>query len=121
MRKIDEKDQQKKKVLFLCNGEKEGCNKKYCYKNTSDNPCRHTSDIESALNFSVEKRGEKAVYTEVQEERKMKKEVVEEINNFALRVLKGGPEVNMQETAILPEILHILNSLPDEGADREAN
>ena len=51
----------------------------------------------------------------------MKKEVIEEINNFALRVLKGGPEVNMQETAILPEILHILNSLPDEGADREAN
>lgn len=116
---MDKKDQQKDKVLFLCNGEKEGCNKRYCYKNTSDNPCRHTSDIESALNFSVKKCGGKDVYPEVQKERKMKKEVVEEINNFALRVLKGGPEVTMQETAILPEILHILNSLPDEGADRE--
>lgn len=52
------------------------------------------------------------------EVRKVKREVIEEMNNFVIRVLKGGSEVNLQETAILPEILHILETLPDNEIGR---
>ena len=47
------------------------------------------------------------------------KDVIEEMNNFALRVLKGKEDVHPQETAILPEILKILESLPDSESDRD--
>lgn len=40
----------------------------------------------------------------------MKKEVIEEMNNFAIRILKGKENVHPQEIAILPEILHILKT-----------
>ena len=48
----------------------------------------------------------------------MEKDVIEEMNNFALRVLKGK-DVHPQETAILPEILKILESLPDSESDKD--
>lgn len=38
-----------RKVFFLCNGQKRDCKKRCCYKNGGD--CRHTSDINHALNF----------------------------------------------------------------------
>lgn len=53
------------------------------------------------------------------EVKKMEKDVIEEMNNFALRVLKGKEDVHPQETAILPEILKILESLPDSESDRD--
>lgn len=43
----------------------------------------------------------------------MKKEIIEEMNNFALRVLRGENN-SPQETAILPQILEKLENLPDE-------
>lgn len=49
----------------------------------------------------------------------MKKDVIEEMNNFAIRVLKGKEDVQPQETAILPEILKILKSLTDSKSDRD--
>lgn len=49
----------------------------------------------------------------------MKKDVIEEMNNFAIRVLKGKEDVHAQETAILPEILKILESMPDGKPDRD--
>lgn len=38
----------------------------------------------------------------------MKKEVIEEMESFSIRVLKGE-NVTPQETAVLPEILEILD------------
>ena len=34
--------------------------------------------------------------------------IIEEMKNFAIRVLKGGADATPQETAILPEILKML-------------
>lgn len=51
----------------------------------------------------------------------MKKDVIEEMNNFAIRVLKGQEDVRPQETAILPEILKILESMPDSESDRDGD
>ena len=51
----------------------------------------------------------------------MKKEVIEEMNNFAIRILKGEKNVHSQEIAILPEILHILKNLSEEESDRKGN
>lgn len=39
------------KIYFLCDGEKEDCKRTYCYKNTNDEPCKRTSDINHAKNF----------------------------------------------------------------------
>lgn len=51
----------------------------------------------------------------------MKKEVIEEMNNFAIRILRGEKNVHPQEIAILPEILHILKNLSEEESDRKEN
>lgn len=53
-----------KKIWYLCDGEKEDCKKKYCYKNTKENPCRHTKDISHAVNFRKEKHGSYEIYRE---------------------------------------------------------
>lgn len=39
------------KIYFLCDGEKEDCKRTYCYKNTNDEPCKRTADINHAKNF----------------------------------------------------------------------
>lgn len=39
-------------VLYLCDGKEESCSKSMCYKNGG--PCRYTSKIEHAANFSVD-------------------------------------------------------------------
>lgn len=39
------------KIMYLCDGEVPSCKKMHCYKKTDDTPCRHTSDINHALNF----------------------------------------------------------------------
>lgn len=42
----------KEKIIwYLCDREKEECKKRNCYKNTKENPCRHTKDISHAVNF----------------------------------------------------------------------
>ena len=41
------------KIFFLCDGEREKCKKRGCYKNGGN--CRHTTDISHAMNF--ERRG----------------------------------------------------------------
>lgn len=43
----------------------------------------------------------------------MKKEIISETEKFAIRVLRGGNDVNPQETAILPTILRFLDTLPE--------
>lgn len=37
------------KVFYLCDGEKEDCKKRSCYKDGGE--CKHTSNINHALNF----------------------------------------------------------------------
>lgn len=41
-------------VRYLCNGEKEDCEKQICYKTIGDreNACKHTKDVRYAKNFS---------------------------------------------------------------------
>lgn len=53
-----------KRIWYLCDGEKEGCKKRYCYKNTKENPCRHTKDINHAMNFNKKIYGRSEVYKE---------------------------------------------------------
>lgn len=50
------------KVFYLCDGEVPECRKGHCYKQTDDNPCRHTSDVSHAINF--QKKHKKASYFE---------------------------------------------------------
>lgn len=38
----------------------------------------------------------------------MEQRIIEEMKDFAIRVLKGGECITSQETAILPEILKML-------------
>lgn len=38
------------KILYICDGEKTDCKKRTCYKNIKEG-CRHTTDIEHAINF----------------------------------------------------------------------
>ena len=38
----------------------------------------------------------------------MKEEIIEKIEKFATRVMQGGENVSVQEVAILPEMLKIL-------------
>lgn len=41
-----------RKVLYLCDGMVPECRKTRCYyKNPAENPCKHTSDINHAVNF----------------------------------------------------------------------
>ena len=47
----------------------------------------------------------------------MKKEIVNKMEEFAIRVLEGGDGVNAQETAILPEVLDILQKETTEDDD----
>ena len=41
------------RVFYLCDGERENCKKRKCYKNGGD--CKRTTDINHAMNF--ERRG----------------------------------------------------------------
>lgn len=47
----------------------------------------------------------------------MKKEIIDQMEEFATRVLKGGENVNMEEIAILPEVLKILQKETIENND----
>lgn len=38
------------RVVYLCDGEKESCSKRNCYRNGGD--CKHTPDIKNAKNFT---------------------------------------------------------------------
>lgn len=51
----------------------------------------------------------------------MKREIIEEMEKFASRVLKGGDNVNMQETAILPQVLEILERNGHHEDDQRIN
>lgn len=44
------------KIWYLCDGKKTDCKKKHCYKNTDDDPCKHTRDINHAVNFEKRER-----------------------------------------------------------------
>lgn len=52
------------KVWYLCDGERPECAKRTCFKNGGT--CKHTRDIEHAVNFKKEKRGEHVNYKENQ-------------------------------------------------------
>ena len=52
----------KDKVFYLCDGNVPESTKEHCYKQTDDDPCRHTSDISHAINFRRE--NEKTSYFE---------------------------------------------------------
>ncbi len=55
---------EEKIIWYLCDGEKENCKKTYCYKNTEENPCRYTKDINHAMNFRKETHGKYEIYVE---------------------------------------------------------
>lgn len=116
-----------RKVFYLCNGQKDDCEKRTCYKNGGN--CRHTSDINHALNFETKgryKNGGNFYEKEQNEANEMKKpNIYEEISAFAKRqrdeikkekkIRKKqvcidpdtiiGKEI-MYQTALLQEILH---------------
>lgn len=52
-------------IWYLCDGVKKDCKKRYCYKNTEKDPCRHTKDINHAVNFKKVPCGNHAVYEEM--------------------------------------------------------
>lgn len=52
------------RIWYLCDGEKPDCPKTYCYKKTDVEPCRHTSDIEHAANFTKKETGGRISYWE---------------------------------------------------------
>lgn len=108
---------QPKKILYLCNGKKECCTKRYCCKNSEDDQeaCRFTTDIRYAKNFKQEKGFEGPIFSE--REGTLKREIVEQLEGFVKRVAHGGEDASMQEIAILPEILKILR---EETASRLA-
>lgn len=39
------------KIFYLCDGERENCKKRNCYKNGGD--CRHTTDISHGIPFRL--------------------------------------------------------------------
>lgn len=47
--------------------------------------------------------------------KKMSELLIVEMEKFAMRILKGGEDVTPQETAILPEILKMLESNRQKG------
>lgn len=51
--------------------------------------------------YNLKKKDEKPI--------ELKQEIIEEMERFSVKVLKGGESVNMQEIAILPKILEILS------------
>lgn len=53
------------------------------------------------------------------EVRKMDKKIVEAMENFAIRTLKGDGDIHPQEVAILPEVLKILKGLPEDNRQAE--
>lgn len=55
---------EEKTIWYLCDGEKEECKKRRCYKNTKEDPCRHTKDINHAVNFKKKIYGTREVYRE---------------------------------------------------------
>ncbi|MDO5344415.1 MAG: hypothetical protein Q4E91_01570 [Lachnospiraceae bacterium] len=57
--------EKEKKVTYLCDGEKPDCKRTHCYKNTDDGLCRHTSDIDHAINFIKKDSGDKTIYREI--------------------------------------------------------
>lgn len=47
-----------RKVFYLCDGNVPECEKTCCYKtNVGDGWCKHTSNIEHALNFEISQSG----------------------------------------------------------------
>lgn len=62
--KLLRSDMREKTIWYLCDGEKEDCKKRRCYKNTKENPCRHTKDINHAVNFKKKIYGTREVYRE---------------------------------------------------------
>lgn len=52
------------KIFYLCDGEKEDCEKTHCYKAVDDGFCRHTTDVSHALNFVKEEHGGHISYQE---------------------------------------------------------
>ncbi len=60
--------QEPQKIFFLCDGNIPECNKRMCFKNTNNNPCRWTSDIKHAKNFKANK-GHGNYYEEGHEKR----------------------------------------------------
>ena len=61
---------EEKTIWYLCDGEKEECKKSNCYKNTKENPCRHTKDINHAVNFKKKIYGNFLEFTQKLEEKK---------------------------------------------------
>lgn len=51
---------EKRRVFYLCNGKVPCCGKRSCYKNgnTTEDACRHTSNVEYAVNFRKGLAGE---------------------------------------------------------------
>lgn len=69
-----------KKIWYLCDGKKKDCKKDLCYKNTNGGPCRHTSDVEHAINFRKEGN---AAYQSYREKDHSVKSGCDEMNDAA--------------------------------------
>lgn len=50
------------RVFYLCNGQKETCQKKDCY--TKGGRCKHTTDVKYAKNFSKKNKSKASAYWE---------------------------------------------------------
>lgn len=97
-----------RKVFYLCNGQKDDCQKGNCYRNGGN--CRHTSDINHALNFEIKgsyKNGGSFYEKEQNEANEMKKpNIYEEISAFAKRQrdeIKKEKKIRKKQVCIDPD------------------
>lgn len=56
------------KIWYLCDGNVPECKKHICYKRVGDFGCKHTSDINHAINFSVREYPDRVVIREIAQE-----------------------------------------------------
>lgn len=77
-------------VFYLCDGERENCKKRTCYKNGGN--CRHTTNINHAMNFERRAESENASFFEKEEmqdkEVYTKQEVIELLQEMQQESLK---------------------------------
>ncbi len=75
-----------KKIWYLCDGKKPDCKKTFCYKNTNEDPCRHTRDIEHAVSFEKKETSGRISYWETAAISELPQPTKESRNKFCYKI-----------------------------------